>query len=50
MGPLTSMNSMVQYLEAHFTRQLRSGHVRAYELQAASMLEKYQSWGLLPAK
>lgn len=47
MGPLTSMNAMVQYLETHFARQLRSGHVRAYELQAASMLEKYQGWGLV---
>ena len=46
MGPLSSMSAMVQYLEAHFTRQLRSGHVSAYEMQANSMLEKYQGWGL----
>ena len=46
MGPLSSMSTMVQYLEAHFERQLRSGHVSAYELQANSMLEKYQGWGL----
>jgi hypothetical protein len=50
MGPLSSMNAMVQYLEAHFMRQLRYGHVSAYELQATSMLEKYQGWDLVPTK
>jgi hypothetical protein len=50
MGPLSSMNTMVRYLEAHFMRQLRHGHVSAYELQATSMLEKYQGWDLVPTK
>lgn len=50
MGPLSSMSAMVRYLEAHFTRQLSLGHVSAYELQAASMLEKYQGWDLVPTK
>jgi hypothetical protein len=50
MGPLSSMNAMVQYLENHFTRKLSLGHVSAYELQANSMLEKYQGWGLVSAK
>jgi hypothetical protein len=46
MGPLNKMTATKRFLEKHFKQAQKTGYVLSYSLQANSLFEKYQGWGI----